>query len=83
MFCACRKDYLLAALRRHSRGNLTYATLVGAYGSTHVPLRNQRQRYLLYCAMALPPFHGCTSDITPRRKSPFRCAGYVTMYPTI
>lgn len=29
MFCACRKDYLLAALRRHSRGNLTYATLVG------------------------------------------------------
>ena len=58
MFCACRKDYLLAALRRHSRGNLTYATLVGAYGSTHVPLRNQRQRYLLYCAMALPPFHG-------------------------
>lgn len=30
MFCACRKDYLLAALRRHSRGNVLVRRLVAS-----------------------------------------------------
>ena len=55
-FCACRKDYLLAALRRHSWQAALLRFLSGYVGwprSAHDAAK--RYLYILYGAMALPP----------------------------
>lgn len=55
-FCACRKDYLLAALRRHSWQAALLRYLSGYVGwprSAHDAAK--RYLYILDCAMALPP----------------------------